>query len=154
MTSRTTTTQVPFSAQQMYQLVADVESYPEFLPWCAALRIVDRDMAGETGHITADMVVAYKVFREQFRSRVALRPMDCEIEADYLNGPFEHLSNRWRFEPQENEGSVVHFFVSFEFRNRVLQSTAQLVFDKAFSRMSEAFVKRAYDLYGERTVAR
>lgn len=146
MTSRTTQTHVPYSADQMFALVADVERYPEFLPWCVGLRIIDEDK--NAGTLTADMIVAYKVFRERFRSRVQLDHKRKHIEAAYVDGPFRNLENRWRFTDKPEGGSVIDFEIAFEFKNFLLQATAQAVFDKAFSRMSEAFVKRADEVYG------
>ncbi len=145
MTARHTKTEVPYTADQMFQLVADVEKYPEFLPWCAALRVIER---GETT-LTADMVVAYSVFRERFRTRVVLDRVQKRIDVAYVNGPFRNLENRWRFTDKPESGSVIDFEIDFEFKNFLLQATAQAVFDKAFARMSEAFVKRAEDVYGQ-----
>ena len=144
MTSRHTQTEVPYSADQMYELVADVERYPEFLPWCVGLRIIERGDA----KITADMIVAYKVFRERFRSRVTLDQDEKQINVAYVDGPFSNLENRWRFTDKPEGGSVIDFEIEFEFKNFLLQATAQAVFDKAFARMSEAFVKRAHEVYG------
>ena len=144
MTARHTQTEVPYTARQMYDLVADVERYPEFLPWCAALRVIER----KENALTADMVVAYSVFRERFRSKVRLDPGAMRIEAHYGDGPFRNLETRWRFTDQPGGGSVIDFEIAFEFRNFLLQATAQAVFDKAFARMSDAFVKRAHAVYG------
>ncbi|MEZ5893624.1 MAG: type II toxin-antitoxin system RatA family toxin [Parvularculaceae bacterium] len=144
MTSRRTTTDVPYSAAQMFALVADVEKYPQFLPWCVGLRVIER---GE-GTLTADMIVAYKVFRERFRSRVKLDAEGKRIDVTYVDGPFRNLENRWRFIDRPEGGSTIDFEIEFEFKNFLLQATAQAVFDRAFSRMSEAFVKRADEIYG------
>ncbi len=148
MTSRTTSTEVPHSAAQMFDLVADVEKYPEFLPWCIGLRLLKTPEEASGGPLLAEMIVAYKVFRERFKSEVMLDVAGKEIEAQYIDGPFRHLRNRWRFEDKPDGGSIVHFFIEFEFRNILLQTTARTVFEKAFARMSEAFVARANDLYG------
>jgi coenzyme Q-binding protein COQ10 len=144
VTARHTQTEVPYTAREMYDLVADVERYPEFLPWCAALRVVER----RENALTADMVVAYSVFRERFRSKVKFEPDALRIEAAYVDGPFRNLENRWRFTDKPEGGSVIDFEIAFEFRNFLLQATAQAVFDKAFARMSDAFVKRADEVYG------
>jgi coenzyme Q-binding protein COQ10 len=130
----------------MFALVADLERYPEFLPWCTGLRIIEEDK--NAGTLTADMIVAYKVFRERFRSRVKLDPQRKRIDAAYVDGPFRNLENRWCFTDKPEGGSTIDFEIAFEFRNFLLQATAQAVFDKAFSRMSEAFVKRADEVYG------
>lgn len=143
MTSRHTKTEVPYTADQMFALVADVETYPEFLPWCVGLRIVERGPA----KVTADMIVAYKVFRERFRTQVTLDRADKHIDVAYVDGPFRTLENRWRFTDKPEGGSVIDFDIEFEFKNFLLQATAQAVFDKAFARMSEAFVKRAGEIY-------
>lgn len=148
MTSKRTTTIVPHTADQMFDLVADVEKYPAFIPWCVALRILEKDVTDGRGTMTADMVVAYKVFREKFRSHVVLDRENKSIEARYLDGPFRNLENHWRFIDRPEGGSEIDFAIDFEFRNFLLQATAQAVFDKAFARMSEAFVKRADEVYG------
>ncbi len=151
MTSRISTTEVPYSAQEMFDLVANVERYPEFLPWCVALRVIRRDVNDAGGDILAEMIVAYKVFREKFKSAVTLDNERKHIEAHYIDGPFRELRNRWRFEDRPDDGgSVVHFFIEFEFKNVLLQATARTVFEKAFARMTDAFVKRADELYGAR----
>ncbi len=147
MTSRHTKTPVPYTAAQMFDLVADVDQYPQFLPWCVALRVIKQDIADGQGTLTADMIVAYKVFREKFRSKVTLDRAHYAIEASYLDGPFKNLENRWRFIDQSEGGSVIDFEIIFEFKNFILQAAAQAVFDKAFSRMSEAFVMRADEVY-------
>ena len=148
MTAKRTTTEVPYGADQMFDLVADVEKYPEFIPWCIALRVLKKDIAAGNGALTADMVVAYKVFREKFKSQVSLDRANHAIDVTYLDGPFRNLENRWRFTDQTGGGSIVDFEIDFEFKNFLLQATAQAVFDKAFARMSEAFVKRADEVYG------
>ncbi len=148
MTSRRTRTEVPYSASQMYDLVADVERYPEFLPWCAGLRVVKKDITNGHGALTADMLVAYKVFREKFRSHVNLNKSDYRIEVEYADGPFRHLQNLWRFEDQAQSGSIIDFEIHFEFKNVFLQTAAKVVFEKAFLRMSDAFIARAADVYG------
>lgn len=142
-------TEVPYTAAQMFDLVADVDRYPEFLPWCIALRIVDRDVTAGKGVLTADMVAAYKMFRERFRSRVMLDKEAGLIDVDYIDGPFRSLHNIWRFIDKPEGGSIVDFEIAFEFRNFLLQATAQAVFDKVFSRMSDAFIERAAVVYGD-----
>lgn len=145
MTARRTTTGVPYTAAQMFALVADVERYPEFIPWCAALRIVERGEAT----LFADMVVAYRVFRERFRSRVTLDQTAGRITAEYVDGPFRTLRNEWAFVDRPEGGSTIDFLIDFEFRNFILQATAAQVFDKAFAKMADAFVARAKTVYGE-----
>lgn len=151
MTAARTQTSVPYTANEMFALVADVERYPEFIPWCLALRVVARDTGPEFAWLTADMVVAYKVFRERFRSHVTLDREHLAIDVQYVDGPFRTLRNQWRFSDYAEGGSSIDFSIDFEFRNVILQATAASVFEKAFSRMSEAFVSRASLVYGPRT---
>lgn len=141
-------TEVPYSPQQMFDLVADVERYPDFIPWCELVRIRKDDRVDGAGYLEADMVVRYKMFRERFRSGILTNPDTREIEVDYLNGPFKRLHNLWRFDEAANGGCVIDFTIEFEFRNLLLQAAAMQVFDKAFSRMSSAFIARADALYG------
>ena len=145
---RRTVAAVPYSAEQMFSLVADVKKYPEFLPWCIALRVID----DENVEILADMVVAYKVFREKFRSRTILHHDDNVIDSYFVDGPFRKLHSRWQFEARPDGDCVINFSISFEFKSLVLQSAAVTVFEKAFARMTEAFIKRADDLYGVETM--
>lgn len=148
MTSRRTTTIVPYSAAEMFALVGDIERYPEFLPWCVALRIVERKPVDAAEMATADMVVAYKVFRERFRSLVRFDHANRRIDVDYVDGPFRSLKNSWAFRDLSEGGSEVDFSIEFEFSSILLQAAAQSVFEKAFLRMSEAFVDRALTVYG------
>lgn len=139
---------LPYSAQQMYDLVADVASYPKFLPWTAAARVrsvTDRDDGAQV--MEADLVISFKVFRERFGSRVVLWPGEKRIETEYLDGPFQHMTSNWRFEEAE-QGCVVHFDVDFALRNRLLQSAAELFFYEAMRRVVQAFETRAGELYG------
>jgi len=132
----------------MFELVADVKRYPDFLPWCRALRIVDDDIVNGRGTLTADMVVAYQVFRERFRSKVTVDRAAGAVDAAFVDGPFRNLENHWRFTDLPGGGSLIDFEISFKFRSVILQTTAVMVFEKAFSRMSEAFVVRAEEVYG------
>jgi coenzyme Q-binding protein COQ10 len=142
------TRRLPYSAQQMYDLVADVARYPEFLPWTAAARIRSIQKVGESEVMLADLVISFKVFRERFGSRVVLWPQDRWIDTEYLDGPFEHMISNWKFTEAE-DGCEVFFHVDFAFRNRLLQSTATLFFNDAMQRIVRAFERRAKDLYGE-----
>lgn len=139
---------MPYSAAQMYDLIADIERYPEFLPWCAAVRIRDRNEQGGVEAIDADMVVSFKVFREKFGSRVVLRPGEHAIDVSYLDGPFRHLDNKWVFHPLEDGSCEVDFYVDFEFRSRTLQALIGVVFHEAMRQIVKAFEKRAMALYG------
>ena len=138
----------------MYDLVADVETYPDFIPWCEALRIRSKDLEEGEGHLIADMVVRYKLFLERFRSKVTLLPETMQISAHYMDGPFRKLENHWKFEDTSQGGSIIHFSIDFEFRNLILQRLAMEVFDKAFRKMSDAFIDRAQDLYVDEDSAR
>lgn len=140
---------LPWSAGQMYALVADVARYPEFLPWTAAARIRSQ-RPGEAGSeiLEADLVISFKVFRERFCSRVVLFEGQHRIETDYLDGPFRHLHSHWQFTDQPEGGCAVDFHVDFEFRNVILQKVIGVVFDEAMRRVVRAFESRAEALYG------
>ena len=142
------TRSLPYRADQMYDLVADVERYPEFLPWCAAARIRGRTPEGEGELLDVDLVISFKVFRERFGSRVRLNPGPCEIETDYLDGPVRYLGSPWAFRDLPGGQCDVAFFVDFEFRNAILQSVIGLVFNDAMHRVVRAFERRAAALYG------
>ncbi len=149
MPSHSESRHLPYTAQQMYDLVADVESYPKFLPWTAAARIRDvRDQEDHSQVMDADLVVSFKVFRERFGSRVVLRPEERKIETDYLDGPFKYMISNWRFD-EEEDGCTVHFDVDFAFRNRLLQSAAEIFFYEAMRRIVRAFEERAKVLHGD-----
>lgn len=133
---------MPYSAAQMFALVADIERYPEFLPWVLALRVKSR--AGDVA--TADMVVGFKMVRESFTSRVTMaRP--GRIVVDYLSGPLKYLKNDWTFRDVEG-GCEIDFLVDFEFQNRMFERLAGMFFGEALRRMVGAFEARADALYG------
>lgn len=134
---------LPHSATQMYDLVADVRRYPEFLPWVSSIRI----RKDEESEMLADMIVGFKSLRETFSSRVVKIPK-TSITVDYLDGPMKHLHNIWTFEDAEGGGSFVDFTVDFSFRNRVFEALAGQFFDSALRKMTTAFIERANDLYG------
>lgn len=138
---------LPYSARQMYDLVADVSAYPEFLPWCAAARIRSVTPQGDAREMLADLVISFKVFRERFGSRVLLHDADLRIDTEYLDGPFKFLKSTWAFTETET-GCEVTFFVDFEFRNVILQKAIGLVFNEAMHRIVAAFETRAAALYG------
>lgn len=140
---------LPYSARQMYDLVADVAAYPEFLPWCAAVRIRKRIARDAGDVIEADMVISFKVFREKFSSRVTLQPDDNRIDVEYLDGPFRYLNNHWHFIPRSDGGCDVDFFVDFEFKSAMLQAVIGLVFNEAMQRIVRAFEARAHELYNQ-----
>jgi coenzyme Q-binding protein COQ10 len=136
-----------YTPEQLFDLVADVRRYPEFLPWCVGARVLSRT---ETG-LVADLTIGFKMFRETFRSQVALeRP--GHIHVRYLNGPFRYLNNHWRFHPHP-QGTEVDFFVDFQFRSRLLQAVIGTVFEQAVRLMVRAFERRAMQLYGRDTAA-
>lgn len=133
----------------MYDLVADVERYPEFLPWNSAARIRSRKPGPDGSEvIEADLVISFKVFRERFGSRVTLHPDDLKIDTEYLDGPFRYLRSGWGFRDRPEGGCEVGFFVDFEFRNALLAKLIGVVFDEAMSRIVRAFEDRARKLYG------
>ncbi|MEO0772771.1 MAG: type II toxin-antitoxin system RatA family toxin [Pseudomonadota bacterium] len=139
---------LPFTAEQMFDLVADVESYPKFLPWTGAAR-VRSEMTREDGArvMEADLVISFKVFREKFGSQVVLWDKARRIETEYIDGPFKHMRSNWVFTPTE-EGCTVDFDVDFAFRNLLLQSAAEVFFYEAMRRIVRAFEARAQALYG------
>lgn len=147
MTHRKATELVPYTAIDMYALVADIERYPEFLKWCPALRVVRDETINGEGQKIADMVVAYKIFREQFRCRLLLDPGRRSINVDFISGPFRRLCVDWAFEALD-AGSNVHFEIDFELRSSFLQSAAHAFFERKFTRMSDAFVERAHEIHG------
>ncbi len=148
MPTHSETKRLPYTAQQMYDLVADVARYPEFLPWTAAARIRETTDHGDHIVVLADLVISFKVFRERFGSRVTIWPDAKKIDTEYLDGPFSKMVSNWMFEDVEGGGSDVHFHVDFAFRNRILQSTATIFFNEAMTRVVRAFERRADELYG------
>jgi coenzyme Q-binding protein COQ10 len=136
---------LPYTPEQVFDLVAAVERYPEFLPWCTATRIKRRD-----GNVFwADLAVGFKIFRETFTSKVTLNRPDG-LDVEYLDGPFRYLNNHWKFIRQPDGSTVVDFYVDFEFHSRVLQKAIGVLFEEAVRRMVGAFETRAHDLYGDK----
>jgi coenzyme Q-binding protein COQ10 len=140
---------LPYSAEQMFAVVADVEHYPDFVPGCAALQVRERTR-DETGveYVTAEMVVAYHGLRERYTSRVKLDPAQRTIEARPVAGPFQRLDTLWQFTPR-GQGCEVSFAIDFAFRNPLLSAVAGIAFDGMVRRMAEAFFARARAVYGE-----
>ncbi len=134
---------LPWSPDQLCAMVADVERYPEFLPWCMAARIKRRD--GDTFY--ADLVIGFKLLRERFTSKVTVTAPD-RVDVSYSDGPFRYLNNHWIFIPQPDGSTLVDFFVDFEFRSKLLQTLMQPLFGEAVMLMVGAFEKRAKALYG------
>jgi coenzyme Q-binding protein COQ10 len=148
MPSFRSTRRVRHSPAQMFELVADVERYPEFLPLCEGLIVRRRSQSGEGGEIlVADMTVGYKAIHETFTSRVTLDRPQRKILVEYVDGPFSHLQNRWSFQDAEG-GCLVEFYISYEFRSRTLGLLMGAMFDRAFRKFAEAFERRADLIYG------
>src|SRR2546429_3190564 len=141
---------VHHSAQQMFDLVADVERYPEFVPLCHSLKIRQRKpKPNGTEIVIADMTVSFKLVRESFTSEVVLDRPNLKIAARYLKGPFSSLENRWIFEPKSESECDVSFFLAYEFKSRMLALLMGAMFDAAFARFAAAFEKRADQVYGK-----
>ena len=134
---------LPYSCEQMFDLVADVARYPEFLPWVIATRVKSES---ET-KLRADMLVGFKAIREKFTSEVT-KDRPAAIDVRYVDGPLRDLDNAWRFTPREDGGCEVDFCVDFTFKNRVFEALAGQYFDRAFRKMVAAFEARADELYG------
>ena len=139
---------VSHTAMQMFDLVADVQRYPEFLPLCESLRVIRRSQSGEgVETLVAVMGVGYKAIRESFTTRVTIDRTRLRILVEYIDGPFNYLENRWVFRPK-GAGSEVEFFINYEFRSLALGLLMGSVFDKAFRKFTEAFEERADEIYG------
>jgi coenzyme Q-binding protein COQ10 len=133
---------LPYTPDQLFDLVADIERYPEFLPWCVGARVKER----RPDLVVADLIIGFRMFRERFTSRVSLhRPH--RIDVAYAEGPFRYLNNHWAFKP-DRRGCRVDFFVDFEFHSRLLQRLIEVLFSEAVRRMVGAFERRARHLYG------
>ncbi len=137
------TRELPYSAEQMFALVTDIARYPEFLPWIVALRV----RSDSESEAIADMIVGFKGLRESFSCRVEKR-RSSHVAVHYIDGPMRHLDNEWHFTPIEGGGCRVDFMVDFSFRNRLFETLAGQMFDKALRRMIAAFEERAAALYG------
>ncbi len=145
---------VKHSAPQMFDLVADVERYPEFVPLCSSLKVRERTQQPDgTEIIICDMTVSFKLVREAFTSRVTLDRANLKILVEYLRGPFSNLENRWTFEPKLETACDVGFYLSYEFKSRMLAMLMGTMFDAAFRRFAAAFEKRADVIYGRPGVA-
>lgn len=146
MPTFSTRRRVPFSPRQMFDLVADVEAYPQFLPLTESLRVRKREMVGGHEVLTADMTAGYKAIRETFVTRVTLCPEIPQVDVRYIDGPFRHLENRWQFLAAPG-GCDVDFFIDYEFKSRMLGLLVGAVFDQAFRKFAEAFEARARVVY-------
>ncbi len=136
---------LPHRPEQMFDLVADVGRYPEFLPWCVGARVRSRTDTV----LVADLIIGFKGMRESFTSRVALDREAMTIDVNYQDGPFKYLNNKWKFENTESGQCALDFYVDFEFKSRILQRFMQVLFSEAVRRMVRAFELRAAKLYGE-----
>jgi len=134
---------LPYSQKQVFDLVADVGSYPEFLPWCRGARVHNRTSAG----FDADVMIGFKLFRERFTSRVKLIP-NRGVDVDYIKGPMKRLYNHWIFEQEPDGSCKVDFEVDFEFKSKLLDEMIGDLFERACHKMVAAFEKRANELYG------
>lgn len=153
MPSFRTTRRVKHTAEEMFDLVADVDRYPEFVPMCESLHVQRRAESGEgTQTLVADMTVAYGPVRETFKSQVTLERSRLAVLVEYLDGPFQQLENRWRFKSEAEHECTVEFFISYEFRSRTLGLLMGSVFDRAFRHFAEAFEKRADKIYGVKQI--
>jgi len=146
MTVHTEQRVMPFRPDQLFDLVADVKRYPEFLPWCVGARIRSSGKA----LIVADLMIGYKMVRERFTSKVTLNPEAGRIDVEYADGPFKYLDNYWIFR-EHPDGCLVDFHVDFEFRSAMLQKIIATLFNEAVRRMVAAFEERAHALYGEKS---
>jgi coenzyme Q-binding protein COQ10 len=135
---------VPYTPAQMFDLVADVGRYPEFLPWCVAARVRSHD---ETS-LVADLIIGFKGLQERFTSQVSLDRANYIIDVKYDNGPFKYLNNKWKFYTDDPQSCRLDFYVDFEFRSRLLNHAMGFLFNEAVRRMVGAFERRAADLYG------
>ncbi|MDE2166597.1 MAG: type II toxin-antitoxin system RatA family toxin [Alphaproteobacteria bacterium] len=133
---------LPYAPERLFDLVADIERYPEFLPWCVGARIRER----HDNLILGDLLIGWRMVRERFTSRVHLHRPD-RIDVEYAEGPFKYLENHWQFIPR-NGGTLIDFHVDFEFRSHILSGIIDTVFTEAVKRMVAAFEKRARQLYG------
>ena len=139
---------MPYSALEMFSLVSDIESYPDFLPWCSGARILREYQENNKHIIIADLIISFKAFREKFTSEVTLDIQSKEILVNYVDGPFKYLINKWQFIEKTNGSCVANFNVEFEFKSRILQALIGIVFNDAMLRIVDAFERRAFELYG------
>jgi coenzyme Q-binding protein COQ10 len=143
---------LPYTAEEMYAVVADIERYPEFLPWCAQVTVRKRETEGHVELVTAAMRIAFHAFHERYVSLVRLDRSALTIEARHVEGPFQRLDTRWRFVPLD-AGSEVHFLIDFAFKSMLLSAVSGVAFGFVAAKMAEAFVQRAHVLYGASRIA-
>ena len=140
---------VRHAASGMFDLVADVEKYPQFVPLCRTLKVRSRTQKDNDTIVIAEMTVAYKLIQQTFTSRVTLDKSNLKILVEYLDGPFSRLQNRWTFQPTGEGASEIEFFIDYEFKNRTLAMLMGAMFDTAFRKFATAFEKRADEVYGQ-----
>lgn len=138
---------LPFKPDEIFELVGDVASYPEFLPWCTGARIRDRQKTSTGETMVADLMIGFKMVRERFTSRVDLDRTNLRIDVEYLQGPFRHLRNHWSFTATPGGQCQIDFHLEFEFSSVLLQKLIGVLFHEAVRRMVAAFEARAYQLY-------
>jgi coenzyme Q-binding protein COQ10 len=146
-----TTRRVGHSAKEMFGLVADVERYPEFVPFCERLTVRKRQSDGARDVVVADMTIGYKLVRETFTSKVTLDREALEIRADYIDGPFRFMENAWTFRELQGGGSEISFHIAYEFKSRALALLMGAVFDRVFRAFAHAFETRADKVYGKQS---
>ncbi len=142
---------VSHASSDMFDLVADIEKYPQFVPLCRELKVRSSTQNDGAGVIVAEMTVAYKLIHQTFTSRVTLDKPNLKILVEYLDGPFSRLQNRWTFTPTDENACEVEFFINYEFKSRTLAALMGAMFDTAFRKFAIAFEKRADDIYGRKT---
>jgi coenzyme Q-binding protein COQ10 len=146
MTAHTETRIVPYPPELMFQVVADVEKYPQFLPWCTGLRILKRDHVKAREVLLAEMLVGYKGIHERYTSRVILDPEARTVDVSQTDGPFRILENHWKFTP-ERAGTCIEVALAYEFRSRMLNLVATAAFGRVYTKMADAFEARAKSLF-------
>jgi coenzyme Q-binding protein COQ10 len=148
MPSFETTRRVPYTPEQMFDLVADVEQYPRFFPMCEAMRVRSRTAQGDAEVVVASMDIGFKAIRETITTRVTLERPRGFVRVDFIDGPFRRLENRWQFTTAAEGGTDVRFFIAYEFKSMMLQMVVGALFDQAFRRCVSAFEARAREIYG------
>ena len=149
MTSHSEIKYLPYTAKEMFDLVADISSYPEFLPWCSGARINREYDTGDKYVIIADLIISFKAFREKFTSEVTLISENNEVKVKYLDGPFKYLVNQWQFTDSAEGGCNASFMVDFEFKSKILQALIGVVFNDAMLKIVQAFEEQAAKLYDD-----
>jgi coenzyme Q-binding protein COQ10 len=148
MPTFSTKRRVPFTASEMYAVVADIERYPEFLPMCTGLKVTSRKTTESGEELVARMSVGYKSINEAFTTRVRLEPKIPSVNVSYVNGPFKHLENRWRFFDAPG-GSEIDFYITYAFKSAMLGMLVGAAFDSAFRKFTDAFEARARIVYAK-----